>query len=63
MGSIQNHNHPELSDDALVKMLESSLRDSKLLIPGSELYSTKVKRWSDASEKPAVCLLLCTPKC
>lgn len=57
MGSIKNHNHPELSDDELVKVLESSLKDSTLLTPGSEFYSKKVKRWSDASEKPAVCLL------
>lgn len=63
MGFIQNHNHLRLSDDELVTMLQSSLKDSKLLIPGSGEFSKKVKRWSDASEKPAVCLPLCTPKC
>lgn len=63
MGFIQNHNHLRLSNDELVSMLESSLKDSKLLIPGSEEFSKKVKRWSDASEKPAVCFLLYTPKC
>lgn len=63
MGFIQNHNPLKLSDDELVKMLESSLKDSRLLTPGSEEYSKKVKRWSDASEKPAVCLLLYTLLC
>lgn len=60
MGSIQNRNTLGLSDDELVALLKSSLKGSKLLVPGSEEYSQKVKRWSDASEKPAVCLLLCT---
>lgn len=63
MGFIQNHKLLSLSDYELITTLESSLKGSKLLTPGSEEYSEKVQRWSDYSEKPAVCLLLCTPLC
>lgn len=59
MGSIHNHPQLKFSGDELITILESSLKGSKVLIPGSEEYSNKVKRWSDASEKPAVCPLLC----
>lgn len=58
MGSIQDDKHSDLRDPSLIKKLQSSLTDSKVLTPHSEEYAAKTIRWSEASEKKAVRLNL-----
>ena len=62
MGSIHHHKGSDLSDPDLVRKLESTLIGSKVLTPGSEEYDDKIKRWSEGSEKKAVCLNLALVK-
>jgi hypothetical protein len=43
-----------LIQESLISELLSSLKSSKLLIPASEGYPEKIKRWADTAEKQAV---------
>lgn len=52
MGSLEGP--VSLIQDSLISELASSLKSSKLLIPASEGYPEKIKRWADTAEKQAV---------
>ena len=54
MGSYPEHERRDLKDPILINELISSLKGSKVLTPDSDGYAEGIKRWSEASEKPAV---------
>ena len=52
--SVQEIKPVSQLDSVLIATLKSSLHDSAVLTPGSDLYAEKSKRWSTSSERLAV---------